>query len=52
MAENTSWKNTIGAFLTKKGMAIGSGLVLLGSALQGTTNWVDFVVNAIKGFFA
>ena len=59
MAENTeiqttekkTWKQTLGAFLTAKGAVIGAGLVVLGSALQGTTSWIDAVVNIIKGFF-
>ena len=46
-----SWKETIGAFLTAKGAIIGASLVIIGSALQGTTSWIDAIVNIIKGFF-
>lgn len=46
-----SWKETVGAFLTAKGAIIGAGLVVIGSALQGTTSWIDAVVKIIKSFF-
>lgn len=46
-----TWKETLGAFLTKKGAVIGAALVVLGGILQGSTNWVDGVVSIIKGFF-
>lgn len=46
-----TWKETIGAFLTKKGAAIGAALVVLGGILQGSTNWIDGLVAIIKGFF-
>lgn len=50
-ADKKSWKETIGAFLTAKGAIIGASLVIIGSALQGTTSWIDAIVNIIKGFF-
>lgn len=50
-AEKKSWKETVGAFLTAKGAIIGAGLVVIGSALQGTTSWIDAVVKIIKSFF-
>lgn len=46
-----TWKESLGAFLTKKGAVIGAALVVLGGILQGSTNWVDGVVSIIKGFF-
>jgi hypothetical protein len=46
-----TWKETVGAFLTAKGAIIGASLVIIGSALQGTTSWIDAIVNIIKGFF-
>ena len=46
-----TWKETLGAFLSKKGAAIGAALVVLGGVLQGATSWVDGVVAIIKGFF-
>lgn len=49
--EKKSWKETVGAFLTAKGAIIGAGLVVIGSALQGTTSWIDAVVKIIKSFF-
>ena len=49
--ENKTWKETLGAFLSKKGAAIGAALVVLGGILQGATSWVDGVVSIIKSFF-
>lgn len=49
--EKKTWKETLGAFLSKKGAAIGAALVALGGILQGATSWVDGVVSIIKGFF-
>ena len=46
-----TWKETVGGFLTAKGAIIGAGLVVIGSALQGTTSWIDAVVHIIKSFF-
>lgn len=46
-----TWKESLGAFLSKKGAVIGAALVVLGGILQGSTNWVDGVVSIIKGFF-
>ncbi len=46
-----TWKETLGAFLSKKGAVIGAALVVLGGILQGSTSWVDGVVSIIKGFF-
>ena len=50
-AETKTWKETIGEFLTKKGLAIGTGLVVLGGVLQGTTDWVNGVIGIIKAIF-
>jgi len=49
--QKKTWKETLGAFLSKKGAVIGAALVVLGGILQGSTNWVDGVVSIIKGFF-
>ncbi len=49
--ENKTWKQTVGGFLTKKGLAIGTALVALGGILEGSTEWVDAVVNVIKAIF-
>ena len=49
--EKKTWKQTAGEFLTKKGMAIGAGLVVLGGVLQGTTDWVNGIVGIIKAIF-
>lgn len=53
MAENgkKTWKETLGGFLTKKGALIGAALVVVGGILEGTTSWVDGVVNILKTFF-
>ena len=50
-AEKKTWKETLGAFLSKKGAAIGAALVVLGGILQGATSWVDGVGSIIKSFF-
>lgn len=51
VATKKTWKETVGGFLTAKGAIIGAGLVVIGSALQGTTSWIDAVVHIIKSFF-
>ncbi len=49
--EQKTWKQTVGGFLTKKGLAIGTALVAIGGVLEGATDWVDAIVNIIKTFF-
>ena len=49
--ETKSWKQTVGEFLTKKGMALGAGLVVLGGVLEGATDWVNGIVGIIKAIF-
>ena len=46
-----TWKETVGAFLTAKGALIGGALVIVGSVLQGGTNWIDGLVAIVKSFF-
>lgn len=51
VATKKTWKETVGAFLTAKGALIGGALVIVGSVLQGGTNWIDGLVAIIKSFF-
>lgn len=46
-----TWKETVGGFLTAKGALIGGALVIVGSVLQGGTNWIDGIVAIVKSFF-
>lgn len=50
-ADKKSWKETVGAFLSAKGALIGGALVIIGSVLQGGTNWIDGLVAIVKSFF-
>jgi len=49
--EPKGWKESVGAFLSAKGMLIGGALVVVGGILQGSTNWIDGIVHIIKSFF-
>lgn len=51
VATKKTWKETVGAFLTAKGALIGGALVIVGSVLQGGTNWIDGLVAIVKSFF-
>lgn len=51
MAETKTWKQSVGAFLTAKGAIIGSALVVAGSILEGSINWIDGLINIIRTFF-
>lgn len=46
-----SWKETVGGFLSKKGLVIGGILVVVGGALEGTTNWATAIVEIVKSLF-
>lgn len=52
VATKKTWKETVGAFLTAKGALIGGALVIVGSVLQGGTNWIDGLVAIVKSFFS
>ena len=51
VVESKTWKQTVGAFLTKKGAIIGAALVVIGGVLEGSTSWVDGLVSILKSFF-
>ncbi|MBO6102915.1 MAG: hypothetical protein J6P03_06640 [Opitutales bacterium] len=51
MAETKTWKQSVGTFLTAKGAIIGGALVVIGSILEGSTNWIDGVVQIVKSIF-
>ncbi len=49
--ETKTWKQTLGTFLTKKGLAIGGALVAIGGVLEGATDWVNAIVDVVKAIF-
>lgn len=51
VVETKTWKQAVGAFLTKKGAIIGAALVVIGGVLEGSTSWVDGLVSILKSFF-